>query len=114
MREDFDRLQKQLTKRAEREKTAQENIIYAMEERKAKAADRATKGEAALEKVKRHQRMLERQSVKSYKASIEEQENRLKQKFDDENMRARNGKKEVIQREKAIKARHDREDDSID
>ena len=58
--------------------------------------------------------MLERQSVKSYKAGIEEQESRLKQKFDNENMRARNGKKEVLQREKAIKARHDREDDDID
>jgi hypothetical protein len=79
-----------------------------------KAADRATKGEAALEKVKRHQRMIERQSVKNYKAGIEEQENRLKQKFDNENLRARAGKNEVIKREQAIKARHDREDNSID
>ena len=88
--------------------------MYAMEERKHKAQERSVKGSAALEKVQRQQRILERQSVKSYKAGMGEMEERRAKKIEDESLRARQGKKEVLQREKAIKARHDREEEDTD
>ena len=52
--------------------------------------------------------------MKSYKASMGEQEQRRLKQLEDESLRARHGKKEVLQRERAIKARHDREEENTD
>ena len=53
MKEDFDRLQAQLQKRKEKETAVQEAARYYQEERVAKANALNTRGQNALDKVKR-------------------------------------------------------------
>ena len=76
MRDDFDRLQAQLKKRQEREQAVVEQQRYETELRVHKANLLNQKGQQALEKVRKNQRRLELQSVKTFKANMKEVEDR--------------------------------------
>ena len=104
MREDFDRLQKQLSKRMEKEKLAQEQIQITIDDRVRGANAMNVKGQVALQKVKKQQRMLEKQSVQKFKANMIEIEERRQKHLQDENGKAARGQKDFIKRERALHA----------
>ena len=59
IRDDYDRLQNQIRKRAQRESAAHEHLQYENEARMQKANLLNSKGAIALDKVRRQQRQVE-------------------------------------------------------
>jgi len=68
-----------------------------------------SKGQQALESVKRQQRRLEINSVKNYKMNIQELEERRQKVSDAAQSKAKQGQREFLERERAQKVRLDEE-----
>ena len=76
MKEDFERLQKQLKVRSEKEKAVETNAQYALEEKLHKINLLNKRAEDACDKVKREKRKLEIKAVKEYRKDLKVMEER--------------------------------------
>ena len=78
MKEDFDRLQKQLKQRDEKHKNVQANVQNSLEEKLYKISVLNKRNHSTLEKFKKQQRRIEVKSVKEYRKDLLELTEKVK------------------------------------